>query len=172
MRCSLLILLVLVSACHSRSKNGLTKELDNPQLFRDGGILMLLPGVFVRSTLSDITDPRLPEMSEGPGFIFQDTTNAKNMFYFTEAPYLDVEEGAEEKMFSEFEAVIMAKSKKMGTTCQLVENDHFLLSNGDRVFKMCYRVAAEYSTTYFVASKTRVVMVIVLNGSDDGEATV
>jgi len=162
MRCVFLIFFTL-TACHPESKQNITKPIDNPRLFKDGGVLMMLPGVFVRSDV---------EASDDPAFLFRDSTNSRNTFYFTESPYLDVEEDMEEKMFSEFESFMMEGSKKSGVTCRLVENDYFLLSNGDRVFKMCYQVGEEYSTTYFVASKTRVVKVIVNNVSDDGEVTV
>jgi hypothetical protein len=163
---------MLVNACHPASKESHTKSLDHPGLFRDGGVLMLLPGVFARSNFQGVNNPRPEELPEGPSFIFRDTTDARNTFYFTEASYLDVEEDMEEKMFAEFEALMIENSKKIGATCQLVENDYFLLSNGDRVFKMSYQVGTEYFTTYFVASKTRVVKVVVHNVSDDGEATV
>jgi len=39
-------------------------------------------------------------------------------------------------------------------------------------YQVNYSSVPEYSTTYFIATKTRVVMVIVHNDADDGEATV
>jgi hypothetical protein len=172
MRRLLLMFLLFASACQPASEKSVTKTLDNPRLFKDGGVLMLLPGVFVRSNFQEVNNLHFEEAPEGPSFIFRDTTDARNTFYFTEAAYLDVEEGMEEKMFSEFESVVTQDCKKIGVTCRLLENDHFLLSNNDRVYKMSYQVAAEYFTTYFVASKTRVVKVIVHNVEDDGETTV
>ena len=177
---SLLIFLVILSACNPGSKESLTKKMDDPHLFQDGGVLMLLPGTFVRSSVQEIdkrmNDLQLQEPLDGPSFIFRDTTNVRNTFYFTEASYLDVEAGKEEKMFSEFESVMIENSKKIGATCKALENDHFSLSNGDEVYKMLYEISLsgekEYSTTYFIASKTRIVIVIVHNISDDGEATV
>lgn len=173
---SLLILVMFVSACKPPSNENVTKALDDPQLFQDGGVLMLLPKTFARSSVQEIdkrmNDLQLQEPVEGPGFIFRDTTEARNTFYFTEASYLDVVEGEEQKMFSEFESVMMENSAKIGATCKLVENDHFSLSNGDQVYKMSYRINSEYSTTYFIASKTRIVIAIVHNVDDDGEATV
>ena len=165
-----------MSACNAAPKKSAMRKIENPTYFQDGGVLMLLPGTFVRSSLQEIdkrmNDLQLQEALEGPSFIFRDTTDARNTFYFTEASYLDVEEGEEVKMFSEFESVMNENSRKIGATCRSVENDFFLLSNGDRVYKMSYEVNNEYSTTYFVATKTRIVMVIVHNVFDDGEATV
>jgi hypothetical protein len=194
MRSLFLICVVCFSACDHDSKKSVTKKLDNPRRFAEGGVLMLMSGVFVRSTFSELADlwirsgvpgesisKRTNDLQrqqtfEGPTFIFRDTTDVRNIFYFTEAPYLDAQEGMEEKMFSDFESVMTENCKKIGATCRSVENDFFSLSNGDKVFKMSYEVNysadKEYSTTYFVASKTRIVMVVVHNISDDGEATV
>lgn len=176
MRFGYLIFVVFVSACNPAPKKSITKKIDNPRYFQDGGIVMLLPGTYVRSSFQEIdrrmNDLQSREGSEGRAFVFRDSTDARNTFYFTESSYLDVEEDEEEKMFSEFESVMMENSKEIGAKCRPVENNFFTLSNGDRVYKMSYLINDEYSTTYFMATKTRIVMVIVHNVSDDGEATV
>ncbi|MEI9921252.1 MAG: hypothetical protein WDO14_21080 [Bacteroidota bacterium] len=194
MRRFVLIFLVFVSACNSPSKKNLTKQPTDPRIFRAGGVILRMSGVFVESGILDVEElwgksglpqeliyKKISELQawqafEGPSFIFRDTTNIRNTFFFTEASYLDVEEGNEEKLFTEFESVMTENSKKIGATCKLVENDFFSLSNGDKVYKMLYEVnytnEKEYSTTYYITSKMRVVMVIVNNTSDDGEAIV
>jgi hypothetical protein len=191
---SLLILLIIVGACNPASKKSVSKTIDNPQVFRAGGVTLRLPGTFIQSSFLDVAElwgksgkpeelifRKINEIQslqafDGPSFIFRDTTDVRNTFFFTEASYLDVEEGNEEKMFSDFQSVMIENCKKAGATCHLLENDFFSLSNGDEVFKMSYEVAypsdKEYSTTYFIATETRIVMVVVHNTSDDGEASV